>query len=144
MKGAEVYYLSIDQTDADARKNAEGSGAVLPALGGGTRAIDLILWETAQARYVEQSSTLAGFVEQALRSRVEMSSRPVQQAPFRVLVGANMPAVLVEVGYLSNADQEQTIATTTYQDAVAQGLFDAIVQFRAHVERTASAPRLPR
>ena len=78
----------------------------LPALGGGNRAIDLILWETAQARYLEQSATLAGFVEQSLRARVEMSPRAVQQAPFRVLVGANMPAALVEIGYLSNADQE--------------------------------------
>jgi N-acetylmuramoyl-L-alanine amidase len=143
MKGAEVYYLSIDRADAEARRMAEGSGAILPSLGGGTRAIDLILWETAQARYLEQSSTLAGLVEQSLRSRVEMSPRAVQQAPFRVLVGANMPAVLVEIGYLSNAEQEQAIASGAYQDQVAQSIFDAIVQFRAHVERTAQASRPP-
>ena len=83
----------------------------MPALGGGNRAIDLILWETAQARYLEQSATLAGFIEQALRPRIEMSPRAVQQAPFRVLVGANMPAALVEIGYLSNAEQETQLAT---------------------------------
>jgi N-acetylmuramoyl-L-alanine amidase len=143
MKGAEVYYLSIDRADAEARKMAESSGAVLPSLGGGTRAIDLILWETAQARYLEQSSTLAGFVEQALRARVEMSPRPVQQAPFRVLVGANMPAVLVEIGYLSNAEQEQALTSGAYQDDIAQALFQAIVQFRAHVERQTQTPRSP-
>ena len=139
MKGAEVYYLSIDRADAEARRMAESSGAVLPSLGGGTRAIDLILWETAQARYLEQSSTLAGLVEQSLRSRVEMSPRAVQQAPFRVLVGANMPAVLVEIGYISNAEQEQALASGTYQDQIAQALLDAIVQFRTHVERTTQA-----
>jgi N-acetylmuramoyl-L-alanine amidase len=64
-----------------------------------------------------------------------MSLRAVQQAPFRVLVGANMPAVLVEVGYLSNPDQEQSLTSGNYQDLVAQALFDAIVQFRNHVER---------
>lgn len=134
MRGAEVFYLSVDRADAEARRLAESS-EILPTLGGGTRAINLILWETAQARYLEQSSALAGMVEQALRARVEMSPRPVQQAPFRVLVGASMPAVLVEIGYLSNSEQEQALTSAAYQDLVAQGLFDAIMQFRSHLER---------
>jgi N-acetylmuramoyl-L-alanine amidase len=141
MKGAEVYYLSIDRAGAEARRLAESSDAQLPALGGGTRTIDLILWETAQARYLEQSNALANFVEQALRARVEMSPRAVQQAPFRVLVGANMPAVLVEIGYLSNPDQEQSLASSNYQDVVAQALLDAITRFRNHVERPSSPPQ---
>jgi N-acetylmuramoyl-L-alanine amidase len=141
VKGAEVYYLSVDRADAEARRIAESSDAVVPALGGGTRAINLILWETAQARYLEQSSTLAGLIEQSLRTRVEMSARAVQQAPFRVLVGATMPAVLVEIGYVSNAEQEQALTSGSYQDRIAQAVFDALVKFRAHVER--SAPRLP-
>ncbi|MBA3271392.1 MAG: N-acetylmuramoyl-L-alanine amidase [Acidobacteria bacterium] len=136
MKGAEVYYLSIDRADAEARRMAESTGTVLPSLGGGTRSVDLILWEIAQARYLEQSSALAGMVEQSLRARVAMSPRPVQQAPFRVLVGANMPAVLVEIGYLSNAEQEQALGSGAYQDQVTQGLFDALVQFRARIERS--------
>jgi N-acetylmuramoyl-L-alanine amidase len=142
MKGAEIYYLSLDRADAEARRMAESSDAQLPALGGGTRTIDLILWETAQARYLEQSNALANFVQQAMRSRVEVAPHAVQQAPFRVLVGANMPAVLVEIGYLSNPEQEQALATANYQDLVAQALFDAIVQFRAHVERSGN-PRPP-
>jgi N-acetylmuramoyl-L-alanine amidase len=137
VKGAEVYYLSVDRADAEAQRLAESSDAVLPALGGGTRSIDLILWETAQARYLEQSSTLANLIEQTLRSRVEMSSRAVQQAPFRVLVGATMPAVLVEMGYLSNPEQEQALTSGNHQDQIAQSLFDAVVQFRSYVERTA-------
>src|SRR5687768_138373 len=143
MKGAEVYYLSIDRATAEARRLAESSDAELPTLGGGTRTIDLILWETAQARYLEQSSALANFVEQALRNRVEMSPRAVQQAPFRVLVGANMPAVLVEIGYLSNPEQEQALTSAQYQDAVALALLDAIVHFRDLVERTSAPVRPP-
>jgi N-acetylmuramoyl-L-alanine amidase len=143
MKGAEVYYLTIDRADAEARRLAESSDAQLPTLGGGTRTIDLILWETAQARYLEQSNALANFVEQALRSRVEMSPRAVQQAPFRVLVGANMPAVLVEIGYLSNPDQEQQLTSGNYQDQIAQALLDAITRFRAHVERSVPTPPPP-
>jgi N-acetylmuramoyl-L-alanine amidase len=140
MKGAEVYYLTLDRAGAEARRLAESSDAQLPALGGGTRNIDLILWETAQARYLEQSNTLANFVEQALRARVQMSPRPVQQAPFRVLVGANMPAVLVEIGYLSSPEQEPALMSGNYQDLVALSLLDAITRFRAHVERPVPTP----
>lgn len=134
-RGAEVYYLSIERADAEARRRAEDAAAVLPAFGGGTRAVDLILWETAQTRYLEQSAMLAGYIAEALRTRVEMSPRGVQQASLRVLVGANMPAALVEVGYLSNPDQEAALASADYQDRIAEALLDAIVRFRAAVER---------
>lgn len=134
-KGAEVYYLSVERADAEARKRADDQTAVLPAFGGGTRAIDLILWETAQTRYLEQSAALAGYIAEALRARVDMSPRGVQQASLRVLVGANMPSALVEIGYLSNPDQEAALASTEYQDRVAQALLDAIVRFRAAIER---------
>lgn len=134
LKGAEVYYLTVERADEEARKKAGENSTTLPALGGGSRTIDLILWETAQARYLEQSAALAGFIEQSLAARVEMSPRAVQQAPFRVLVGANMPAALVEIGYLSNPDQETQLATAAYQDQVAQALLDALVKFRGLLE----------
>jgi len=134
LKGAEVYYLTVERADEEARKKAAENAPALPALGGGSRAIDLILWETAQARYLEQSATLAGYIEQSLRPRVEMSPRPVQQLPLRVLVGANMPAALVEIGYLSNTDQEAQLATASYQDQVAQSLLDALIKFRELLE----------
>lgn len=137
IKGAEVYYLSVERADEEARRRAEDTAVTLPALGGGTRTIDLILWETAQARYLEQSSALAGMVEAGLRARVEMSPRAVQQAPFRVLVGANMPAVLVEIGYLSNPEQEQQLASAAYQERVAEAVYDALTRFRGLLERSA-------
>jgi N-acetylmuramoyl-L-alanine amidase len=140
VKGAEVYYLSADVTAADGRQQVSSTSTVLATLGGGTRSIDLIPWDAAQARYLNQSATFASLIDQALRPRVEMSPRAVQQAPFRVLVGANMPAVLVEVGYLSNAEQEQALASGGYQDRIAQALFDAISAYRALVERTTAAP----
>jgi len=134
LKGAEVYYLTVERADEEARKKAEANGTTLPALGGGNRAIDLILWETAQARYLEQSATLAGYIEQSFRGRIDMSPRAIQQAPFRVLVGANMPAALVEIGYLSNADQEGQLTNGAYQDQIAQSLLDALVKFREFLE----------
>jgi N-acetylmuramoyl-L-alanine amidase len=139
LKGAEVYYLSPDRVDQ--ARSGESNEALLPALGGTSRLIDLVPWETAQTRFVDQSSALASAVEQALRARVEMSPRGVQQAPFRVLVGATMPAVLVEVGYLSNPEQEQALVSGGYQDQVAQSLFNAVIQFRAQYERGFPRPR---
>lgn len=135
LRGAEVYYLTVERADEEARKRADQTSTTLPAFGGGSRTIDLILWETAQARYLEQSASLAGFVEQALATRVEMSPRAVQQAPFRVLVGANMPAALVEIGYLSNAEQEAQLTTGAYQDQVALALLEALIKFRELLER---------
>ena len=59
-----------------------------------------------------------------------MSSRALQQAPFRVLVGANMPAALVELGFLTNTQQEQQLLTDDHQAALAQALVEAIVRYR--------------
>lgn len=136
VKGAEVYYLSVDRASLESRRAIQQPD-VLPQLGGGTRAIELILWETAQLRHLEQSATFAALVESALRGKVEMSPRPVQQAPFRVLVGANMPAVLVEIGYLSNPDEEKVLATAAHQDTVALAVFEAIAAFRGRLEKPA-------
>lgn len=136
VKGAEVYYLSVDRASLESRRAVQQPAAALPQLGGGARAIELILWETAQVRHLEQSAAFATMVEAALRGKVEMSPSPVQQAPFRVLVGANMPAVLVEIGYLSHPDEEKALASAAHQDKVAQALFEAITTFRAQVEKT--------
>ena len=89
--------------------------------GGGTRDIEVILWEMAQARYIEESSALAKEVEAALRERVPMSQRAIQQAPFRVLVGANMPAVLVEMGFITNAEQERLLVSEPFQNVDRAG-----------------------
>ena len=126
--GAEVFSLSADD---DTSRAARGTPESLPVLGGGNRDIEVIPWETAQARFLEQSSALARIVEAALRERISMNPRSLVQAPLRVLVGANMPAVLVETGFLTNPAQEKQLAGDEYQNAIVQALADAIVRFRA-------------
>ena len=128
--GAEVFYLSLDEYGDAAQRVAHGESESLPVFGGGTRDIELILWEMAQARYIQQSATLARAVEAALRERVPMSARAIQQAPFRVLVGANMPAVLVEMGFITNATQEKQLQSEEFQGLLVQGLVDAVTRFR--------------
>jgi N-acetylmuramoyl-L-alanine amidase len=128
--GAEVFYLSLDDYGDEAQRVAQGEGEALPVFGGGSREIEVILWEMAQARYIEQSATLARAVEGGLRARVPMSPRAIQQAPFRVLVGANMPAVLVEMGFITNPEQEKQLASDAFQNNIVQGLVDSVIAFR--------------
>jgi N-acetylmuramoyl-L-alanine amidase len=130
MAGAEVFYLSLEEYGEQAQRVAHGERESLPVLGGGTRDIEVILWEMAQARYIDQSASLAQTIEGALREHVPMSPRAIQQAPFRVLVGANMPAVLVEIGFVSNPQQERQLNSDTFQNGVVQALLDGIVRFR--------------
>jgi N-acetylmuramoyl-L-alanine amidase len=71
-----------------------------------------------------------------------MSPNAVQQAPFRVLIAANMPAVLVEMGFLSNPEQEAQLTSDEFKNRVVQSLFDAIVRYRGRIDAQA-ASRLP-
>ena len=128
--GAEVFYLSLEDYGDQAQRVAKGETEALPVFGGGTRDIEVILWEMAQARYIEESAALAKEVEAGLRERVLMSPRAIQQAPFRVLVGANMPAVLVEMGFITNAEQERQLVSEPFQSSVVQSLVDSIIRYR--------------
>ncbi len=128
--GAEVFYLSLEEYGDQAQRVARGETEALPVFGGGTRDIEVILWEMAQARYIEESAVLAKEVEAGLRERVLMSPRAIQQAPFRVLVGANMPAVLVEMGFITNADQEKQLSSEPFQASIVQAIVDSITRYR--------------
>ena len=128
--GASVYYLNLDEYGEEAMRAAAAPRETLPVFGGGSRDIEVVAWRFAQARHIDRSAAMARAVEASLRARVPMSARAIQQAPLRVLVGANMPAVLIEIGFLTNPDQEQALAGQEYQNSVVQALVDAIVQFR--------------
>jgi len=140
--GAEVFFLSLDGYSPEARRVAQMEGAVLPSATGGDRTIEMMLWEMAQLQHLEQSAVVAGLVEQTLRTRVKMSPRAIQQAPFRVLVGANMPAVLVELGFISNPEEEKLLGSHAYQLRLVDALVDAVGRYRAQIEarRPAAAP----
>jgi N-acetylmuramoyl-L-alanine amidase len=134
LSGAEVYYLSLDREGQEARRAAESESVSLPVLGGGTRTIDVIRWDLAQASHIESSATLATFLSEELRGSVPMSPRGTQQAPMRVLVGANMPAALIEIAYLTNASQEKQVVTSEFQTSVTQAIYTAILRFRGYLE----------
>lgn len=134
--GAEVFHLQLDRESADVVRAATNEGAALPAIGGGMRRLDLIPWDLAQARHLDESSVLAGVLQEELQRQVPMSGHPIRQAPMRLLAAANMPAALVEVAYLTNPQQEARLNTDDFKTTVAQALFSAIVRFRAWSEES--------
>jgi N-acetylmuramoyl-L-alanine amidase len=128
--GAEVSYLGLEGYGPEAQRASQSSAESLPVIGGGSRQIDMVPWELAQARYIDESAAFAKAIDGALRQRVPMAPRALQQGPFRVLIGANMPAVLVELGFLSNPQQEKMLMSDEYQNTLVQAIVDGILRFR--------------
>jgi N-acetylmuramoyl-L-alanine amidase len=137
--GAEVYYLRLDREAEDVRRSAVATEQVLPAVGGGPRPVDVIQWDLAQALHVESSARLAAMLAEELQKHGPVGARPVQQEPMRVLSGANMPAALIEIGYLTNPNQEKQLKSADYQNNVAQALYDAVLRFRGVLEEGSAA-----
>jgi N-acetylmuramoyl-L-alanine amidase len=133
-RGAIVFTLSLDRFGEDARRQSEAERAVLPVFGGGAREVALVEWELAQAAHLEGSNAFAGIVDQRLRGTAGLPTVSVQRVPMRDLAGTNMPAVLIELGYLTNPDEEQLLMSAEFQNGIAAALTEAVAAFRDHVE----------
>jgi N-acetylmuramoyl-L-alanine amidase len=131
VKGAEVYYVKLDRELEEARRQAESEAVAIPVLGGGSRVVNVIRWDLAQARHLDQSAMLASMLSAELGPKVTASARPLQQVPLRVLEGADMPAAEVEMLYVTNPGQARLALSDDFKNTLAQALFDAIVKFRS-------------
>ena len=131
--GAEVFVMELDREGLAARADAEDAIAV-PVIGGGLRSIEVIPWDLAQARHVDDSAVFAATVEEELRRRLPMGPRPIQRAPMRVLSSANMPALLVELAYLTSPDQARAVRSAEFQAGAADALFEALVRMRTYMD----------
>jgi N-acetylmuramoyl-L-alanine amidase len=122
--GSEVYFLSYQASDEESRRVAQTEGmALLPSAPAGAGAdLALILWDMAQAEHLEESSLLAIRLQEELAAVTGSLGRGVKQAPFRVLVGAAMPAVLVEVAFISNPEEEKLLGQEVFQGKVVAAL----------------------
>src|SRR5688572_5327569 len=129
MTGAAVYFMRLDREGEETRREAGAQSLALPVLGGGTRVIETIRWDLAQARHVEHSGRLANLLAAALEGHVPVTPQPVQAAPLRVLAGLNMPAVLFEMGYLTNSAQEKRVTADEGRTALVQAVYDAVNRF---------------
>ncbi|HTR81474.1 MAG TPA: N-acetylmuramoyl-L-alanine amidase [Bacteroidota bacterium] len=97
---------------------------------------NFIILTMAQSAYVRQSEQFASFLDQEMGKRLTPSTRGVKQAGFFVLVGASMPNVLIETGYLSNRHDEMFLRSPSGQEVVAETILNALRRYKAFYEKT--------
>ena len=125
--GIDTYYryFSSAREDLDlaTRENAGTTRSVFD--------LQEAVMNIAERAKVDESRELAVLLQKALhaaaaKENAEARSRPVKRAPFVVLIGATMPSVLVEIGFLSNAKEEKLLNSGAHRDRLAEALYDGI------------------
>ena len=139
-------------SDEAAARMAETENAGDPALpeetaGPEAEDLELILWDLAQTHHLLESQRFAAMIQGELNQTLQLRDRGVKQAPFRVLKGANMPAVLVELGFISNPDEEKKLQDPEYRSGLIQALVRSVQRYKAMVENkpdpTLTVPETP-
>lgn len=137
--GFELYYLNLARTkDAvrvAARENAISEKKISD--------LQVILTDLMLNSKVEESNKLATDVlHSAMRSLREgyptQRENGIKEAPFYVLMGARMPAVLVELGYITNKEDIRLLKSEAYLRRMAQGLADGVIEYKKRIETVAS------
>jgi len=137
--GFETYFLSLNASDEDSRKlamweNLELSGAREShsgeLSGSGLSELEIILGDMAQSEHLAESEAFAKIIQTNLAMIMKNPNRGVKQAPFQVLMGANMPAALVEVGFLTNVHDRANMLDEKNQDKIVMILANSILGFR--------------
>jgi N-acetylmuramoyl-L-alanine amidase len=141
--GSETYYLSLETSDRlsqeVARRENAPSGGGPPEAPGQNPDLDFILWDLAQSAHINESSRLAEAIQTQLNVVSKTENRGIKQAPFRVLSGAAMPAVLVEVGFISHPEEEKQLRSAAFQESVADAIAKAVGEFFARRQTAAPA-----
>lgn|GEM_PF-5981802 len=129
--GIETYYLSLGSGDAHAMEYARVENEALGLKGGpdDEALLEAILWDMAQTSFISQSRDAAALIQESLVAGLKGNDRGVRQAPLAVLMGARMPAVLAEIGFISNPEQEIKLNRESYQEEVARALYSAIERY---------------
>ncbi len=151
-EGVETYFLSSEASDTEARQTAAIENGALQLESAASRqktdAVKSILWDLAQSEFQHESSFLAETVLDSMTRSLRLTNRGVKQAGFFVLGGAAMPAILIEIGFLTNPREERKLATSEYREAAAKAIFTGLGEYkrrydqrmRASVSRPGSAP----
>ena len=129
-RGVETYYLSVLASPESMRLAARENALAQSSLHDLPELVEMI---TRNAKIAE-SKVLAGDIQSALATRLELVSRGetnrgVKRAPFVVLTGANMPAVLSEISFISNASDESLLLESSQRQRVAESLYRGIAAY---------------
>ena len=131
-RGPETYYVSLKATDQDAfllsQKENSAFKEEINKLASNDE-LKMILWDMAQNEYIKESAKLADFIQYELNILMHTRNRGVKQAPFRVLMRAAMPAILVEIAFVSNYSEEQKLKDDAFLGKVAAALYNGISKY---------------
>jgi N-acetylmuramoyl-L-alanine amidase len=139
--GFEIYLLRPGKTDA-AIQIAEQENAVVKLEEGYEQRYqqlteeNFILLTMAQSAYVKYSEKFAAILRQEIGKHLDIENRGVKQAGFYVLVGASMPNVLVETGYLSNRKDERILKSSRGQQKIAEAIFNGVKKYKQDYEKS--------
>jgi len=132
-RGSETFFLGTEASDDEARRLAylENNPAdVERGIGGDNEdEITMILWDMAQSAYLKESSLLAETIQEELNSLLRTKNRGIKQIPFKVLTGVACPAVLVEVAFISNPDEERKLLTEWFQNNVVEAIYRGVESY---------------
>lgn len=137
-RGFETFFLADAKTEdeqrvADMENDAARFELSVDAEPGDP--LSFLLSDMRQNEFLRESSTLAATVQQGLKSVHPGSDRGVKQAGFRVLIAAHMPAVLIELGFGTNAAEARWLASARGQETLAKAIADAAMRYLADYER---------
>ncbi|HVJ26039.1 MAG TPA: N-acetylmuramoyl-L-alanine amidase [Vicinamibacterales bacterium] len=139
-RGVETYFLNFatnpDAEAVAARENA-GSGQSMHKLPDIVRAIAL-------NNKIDESRDFADMVQRSMVRRLSNRNKDlrdigVKQAPFVVLIGAEMPSVLAEMSFVTNRQDAALLKTGAYRQQIAEALHDAVVRYQQSLKKMRSA-----
>ena len=141
--GAEVYLLRPGRTQ-EAIEIAETENSVIkyednPQKYEKLTDENFILVSMAHSAYMKYSEKFAELLHKEFDVNLKLKSRGVKQAGFYVLVGASMPSVLVETGFISNKNDAKFLKSSAGQNQVAESIFSSIKTYRKYYEEAMDA-----
>jgi N-acetylmuramoyl-L-alanine amidase len=136
VRGVETYFLNFTSSrealETASRENAASDRSIHELQ-------DLVKKIMLQDK-VDESRELAQHIERALAGRKGSGiDRGVKQAPFVVLIGANMPSILAEVCFISNPLDEKSVKTGDNRQAIAESLFEGVRSYADTLSGTKTA-----
>jgi N-acetylmuramoyl-L-alanine amidase len=138
-EGVETYFLSSEASDNEARQVAALENGVVqlesPASRAKTDILKTILWDLAQSEFQAESSRLAEVVQDSVTQSLGLTNRGVKQAGFYVLGGVAMPAVLVEIGFITNRKEERKLMDSRHREEVARAIYSGLAAYKRRYDQ---------
>ena len=143
--GFETFYVS-EAVDDHARAVAATENSVLELERGTSRGklddtLHAILWDLAYTEFRVESIEWGELLVRELAKNIRGENRGVKPGPFYVLKGAQMPSLLVEVGFISNVVEENRLRKTSHREKIAKALVDSILRYKKVYEKKAGFTR---